>query len=304
MKRFLNWAVIGLVAGFGMIGCDLLGPVDDDSVTIKINTPLTTITGGSFDFVDATVSGNVEITSITVTVETEDGASVSTDLIKVDKRTMPTGEEKITIKEDGDMEVRINVYADACEGDYVLTIKANAGSVSSTKTDTFTVTDAKDCSVPDGTPVTEVTINAGANSNADYGSSIDIDAGKAMMKSEAASNVSDIDLCYAYSGTNNVEKIGTAMWAEASGYTFADGWSNPPDIKFYKESMTSAEFDAVDTKEEIEALWDETKATASSYEADQGDVFLVETTEGTLAILRITSQEDGAAGSITIKVAK
>ncbi len=304
MKRFLGWALVGLVAGMGMVGCDLLSAVDNDTCDIKINNTLTTISGGAHDYVDATVTANVEITEINVTVTTKDGAEVSSSQITVDKQTIPTGEKKIVIKQNDDMEIKITVNASACNGDYILTLEAKAGSVSSSKEDTFTVSGAKDCSVPDGTPVTEVTINAGANKNTEYGSSIDIDAGKSMLMSEAAGKVADIDLCYAYSGAASVEKLGTAKWASDSKFDFATGWASPPNIKFYKVSMTAAEFAAVDTKEAIEALWDVTKATANNYEAAEGDVFLVETTDGALAILRISSQDAGNGGSITMKVAK
>jgi hypothetical protein len=304
MKRFLGWALVGLVAGMGMVGCDLLSAVDNDTCDIKINNTLTTVSGDSYVYVDATVTANVEIEKINATVTTKDGADVPSSEIKVEKQTIPTGEKKIVIKQNGDMEIKITVDATACDGDYILTLEATAGSVSSSKEDTFTVSGAKDCSQPDETPLTESEISAGANKNTEYGSSIDIDAGKSMLASEAADKVADIDLCYAYSGVASVEKLGTAKWALDGGFDFADGWSSPPNVKFYKVTMTEAEFTAVDTKEAIEALWDATKATANNYTAAEEDVFLVETTEGALAILRISSQVEGNAGSITMKVAK
>lgn len=304
MKRFLGWALVGLVAGMGMVGCDLLSAVDNDTCDIKINNTLTTVSGDSYVYVDATVTANVEIEKINATVTTKDGADVPSSEIKVEKQTIPTGEKKITIKQNGDMEIKITVDPSACDGGYILTLEATAGSVSSSKEDTFTVSGAKDCSQPDETPLTESEISAGANKNTEYGSSIDIDAGKSMLASEAAGKVAVIDLCYAYSGVASVEKLGTAKWALDGGFDFAASWSAPPNIKFYKESMTAAEFAAIDTKEALEARWDATKATENNYTATEGDVFLVETTEGALAILRISSQVEGNAGSITMKVAK
>ncbi|MBN1760422.1 MAG: hypothetical protein JW863_18990 [Chitinispirillaceae bacterium] len=292
MKKFLGWTLAGLVVGLGMVGCDLLGPVESTSPTITLDA-IGSIDAGTFKNIEGKVTAGEDITQIKYQITTATGGSVSTITVE---GPSSASSDKIEFK--GNDVIKISVSSSAAEGDYILKITATAGVTSSAEFD-FSVSGGST-----GTPVTEVTINAGANQNNDYGSSIDIDAGKAMIKSEAASNVSDIDLCYAYSGVNSVEKLGTAAWAVASDYTFADGWANAPDIKFYKVSMTADEFAAVDTKEEIDDLWDASKATANSYNAAEGDVFMVETTEGTLAILRITSQIDGAAGSITMKVAK
>lgn len=301
MKKLTVFLVTGILAGMSFIGCDMLNPEEEDEDEVSITlTTFSTISGGSYVDIEATVDANVEITDIEVEV-TKDGAEVSDDKIGIQKQQMPAGEDKIEIKKSGDMEIRVSVDDNACDGDYVFTITATAGSATATKTNDFSVTDAMDCT---GTAVTTTTINAGANKNTTYGSSIDLDAGVAMMSSEAANNVADIDLCYAYSGANDVEKLGNAEWAKASGYNFASSWSNPPSVKFYTVTMTEAEFDAVATKEAIEAMWDAADATEISYEADEGDVFIVETTDDAIALIRISDQTDGDAGSITIKLAK
>jgi hypothetical protein len=193
----------------------------------------------------------------------------------------------------------IAVGATAAAGTYKLQLVVTAGPVA-TLAFAFEVNGTTG---PVGTPVTTAEVIAGANSNTAYGSSIDLDLGVAWKMADAATNVPKIDLCYAYAGVAGSEKLGTATWAKASLFDFAKNWESPTSVKFYKQVMTSAQFDAITTKEQIPAFV-ETLATAASYEVAAGDVFLVKTTENVIALIRITAQAPGAAGTISIKLAK
>jgi hypothetical protein len=298
MKKLTVSLVTGILAGMSFIGCDMLNdPVDDDTVDISLTT-FSSITAGSYVDVVATVDANVEITEISVEV-TKDGAEVSDDLIDIQKQQMPSGEKKIQIKENGDMEVRINVDDNACIGDYVFSITATAGSANETKTNTFSVSGGRDCS---GTAITTKTLEAGANQNSTLGSSIDLDGGEVWKMSAAASHVSEIDICYSHTASNG-DKVGSPYWAQESDYDYALAWDNPPQTEMHEVSISSATFDGITTAEEIEDLWEASSGTIS-LTVVQGDIFIVKTTENAYALVRVTEQTPGATGSITIKVAR
>ena len=127
----------------------------------------------------------------------------------------------------------------------------------------------------------------------------------AWLSAEAAGNVAEIDLVYAYSNTDAVEKLFSPAHAKVSGYTFASGWESPNGTKFYKVLAYGAtEFNAVTTAEEILELWNEPSAEGTSIAAAQGDVFIAETNQDAIVLLLIHAQAAGSAGSITIKTAK
>jgi hypothetical protein len=174
-----------------------------------------------------------------------------------------------------------------------------AGSAEATQTQTFTITGGTS-----GTPVSvSAALTVGSNGNATEGSSIDLDIPEVYSMSEAANHVSDLDLCYSYSGVASADKIFTPSHAKASDYTYASGWSNPPTTSFIKTSLTPAEFDDISTAEEIEALWTGTP-TETSEVCEEDDVFIVKTTEDVYVLVLISEQTPGKTGTITIKVAK
>lgn len=299
MKKLAVFLMTGILAGISFIGCDMLNPTDEDEVTITLTT-FSSIEGGSYEPVTAVIDANVEITSVSVSV-TKDGEAVTSG-VTIEKQNMPTGEEKIEVKESGgDMKIEVKVAADACEGDYVFTISAKAGSAEVSKTNDFTVTNAKDCSVPEGTPVETMTLEAGANKNSSLGSSIDLDGGDVWKMADAANHVSEIDICYSHTASNG-DKVGSPTWAKASNYDYAKNWDNPPETEMHAVSISSTTFDGIATVEEIEDLW-ESSSAAVSLTVEEDDIFIVKTTEGEYALVRITEQTAGETGSITIKVA-
>ena len=301
MKKILGIAMAALVLGIGFVGCDLSPVSINDEVTISLGD-ITSITAGSEHNVTATVKGNVAIDDITIRITNDANQNVTTSMFTISKQNFSYGtKEKIEVGNNKDMYIRVTPKTDACNGTYTLEMTATAGSAVSTQKDNFTVTGGQVCNGPStGTPVDTATVIAGANSNATHGSSIDLDGGVAWKSGDAANNVSKIDLCYAYSGVNNVEKIGTPAWAKISDFAFARNWTNPPATKFYKVNMTAAEFNAITTKEDMPAF-NESSATATSYNCATGDVFIVKTTENAIALIRIAEQVSGASGTITIK---
>ena len=299
MKKVL--AVAGACAVMGLIGCDLNPLSNDDSVSIDLTT-FTSIPAGATHDVVATIDGSVSISQndIDGSVVMLDGSSATG--VTVSKSTF-TEDKKITIKPtNGDMHMEIEVADDACNGQYVFTLTATAGSVTSIKKDTFTVSGGVNCDEPQGTAVVTKTIAAGSNGNSTLGSSIDLDLGVAYKMSDAASKVAQLDICYSTTGTG-VDKIGSPYWAKASEFDYAVNWASPVDTKFYKTTLTKAQFNEITTQEEIPAFVT-ASATASSYEAAAGDVFIVKTTENAIVLVLVDEKVAGKTGSITIKTAK
>jgi hypothetical protein len=132
---------------------------------------------------------------------------------------------------------------------------------------------------------------------------MDLDAGAVYTSAQAASHVAELDLCYSYSGVTSQDKIGTPSWATASQYSYAVNWTNPPTTEFIKTSLTSAQFNAIATVEEITALWVGTPITTSS-PCVANDVFVVKTTANAYVLILISAQTPGATGNITVKLAK
>lgn len=302
MNKLFTVSIAALGLGFSMLGCDLLPTAVDDSVKISIDAIQTIGSVGTLD-VKGSVEGSVEITSVEPKVYDATGADVTGTIVKVSRSVLPTGKKKIDLKTD--LGLKLEILSTTCNGSYTLKIVAKAGTAESTQPAAFTVAGVKDCSVinPQGTPVVTATLEAGSNSNATLGSSIDLDAGVVYLSAAAASHVAELDLCYSFAGTTNIDKLGTPSWAKASDFNYAKNWTNPPATKFYKTALTKAQFDAIDTKEKIPAFV-AASATEISYEAKLNDVFIVQTTSNATVLVLINAKTDGAAGSITIKTSK
>jgi hypothetical protein len=291
--------VVSLAAlGIGFMGCD--NPLsNDDTVSIELNAVPTITANTTYYDIVATVNGSVAITNVTPSIKRIDGGD--TTGISFDQSATPS-KEKISIKATGgDMSITMNFASTTCNGDYVLTLTATAGTVQTSQKSTFTVTGKTDCSIPDGTPIVTTTLTAGANKNSEYGSSIDLDGGVVWKMADAATNVAKIDLCYAHASTG-ADKLGTTAWATASLFDFAKAWTTASTAKFYLTDLSAAEFDEITISEEIPDFVD-ASAIASS-EALPDDVFIVKTTEGAIVLVKITAQTPGEAGTITIKSAK
>lgn len=298
MNKLFPILIILLALGLGLIGCGLTEPEDDDKVAVSVS-PIPEITSVSNQPIEGDISGNVEITDITYTVL--NSARTEDKTITVSRNNVPPGKKKLDLKDD--LAVVLKVTEQTCNGTYELQITVTAGSATSTKPVSFTVSGAKDCSGPVGTAVVTATINAGSNGNTALGSSIDLDAGIAYKSNDAASKVADIDLCYSFSDKVNQDKLGSPYWAQLSGYGYAALWADPPQTKFYKTALTKDTFDAITTKEQIPPF-DAAKATASSYVVAANEVYQVQTTAGANVLILINAKVDGKAGSITMKTAK
>lgn len=282
------------------VGCTSVESINDE-VDISINE-IEYITAGESKYIEGTIEGTNEINpnDIDIYIKDDYGDIIDKEDFYIERLSISPS---TSIDLRNDLELKIVTKSSACNGSYFLSINVEGeGTNKSFKAIPFVIIEGYDCNE---TPLATFVLEAGANENTELGSSIDFDGKKVYLMSEAASKVAKIDLCYAYSGTNKVEKIGTPYWAYKSDYDFAKDWGeSAPNIKFYKVSMSKDEFKDIISVEELEDMWDPSLASESSYEVSTGDVFMLETTEDVIALILIEDQEKGTRGKITIKVAK
>ena len=209
MKRFLAWTMAGLMAGLGMVGCDLLGPAEDTSPTITLDE-IGSIDAGTFKNIKGKVTASEDITQIKYEITTATGGSVSTITVE---GPSSASSDKIEFKDNN--AIKINVSSSATAGDYLLKITATAGVTSSAEFD-FTV---------NGSSAVTLTEKSGMIANI-YGpdtGSFDLVNGKriAADASDAAKDLMDLSL----KGEGFAGKVGSgngATFATASASDYTD----------------------------------------------------------------------------------
>jgi hypothetical protein len=292
MKKLFTLIFVGaLISMWG--GCDT-SPTDPSVITITITSIGAVVVGGAAGEVVGEIESDGELSAVTMKVLDASDNDVSANFT-VNFTSAYVGEKKVKLKDD--MSTTVAAKTGVAAGTYKLQITATAGTIEQVTSKTFPVTGG-------GTPVDTGSVIAGANSNATYGSSIDLDQPKAMLTAEANQNVSKIDICYAFSGTENVEKLFSPHHAKASNYNFAAAWANPNQTKFYKTTLNATQYAAITTKEQVTQQWTEPSAVGTSVACAQGDVFIAKTEQGAIVLMLISAQTAGASGTINMKVAK
>jgi hypothetical protein len=291
MKKLLALiSAVGLVAM--MNGCGLNDPASKVDISITSIGPVAA--GGGAAIVEGTIEADSIITNVDMTVlNSTDGDFKSNFTLYW--TTGYTGKEKADLKVD--MSTTVAAKSTTPSGTYKLKITGSSGGITTSSTKEFTVTSV-------GTPVTVATVEAGANKNTTLGSSIDLDEPKVMLMEESTTNLSTVDICYAYSGTDGTEKLFSPHHAKASAYTFTANWGTPNETKFYKTFLTPTQYDAITTKEQVQAEWSEPEIAATSIDCAKDDVFIAKTDQGAIVLMLITSQTPEATGKIDLKIAK
>jgi hypothetical protein len=287
MKRaisLLGTALMGMVI---LNGCGALNPINEDAADINFTTVTLNLEAGSG--VNSSFAGKIDCSvapAFTYDVLNASGTSAKANFTVA--LTNPT-EKK------ADFTGTIQALAAATAGNYTFKVTATAGTANKFDTLSLVVTSA-------GTPVTVATVTLGSNNNAAAGS-VDLDAMVIYKGAEAASKLADIDLCYAFSGTDNVDKLFSPAQAKASSFTFTSTWTGTPNsTKFYK--LPGQSFDAITTVAQLEALWVEGSAQTASLAAVKNDVFIAKTNLNKIVLLLINDQTPGASGTIVLKSAK
>jgi PKD repeat protein len=148
--------------------------------------------------------------------------------------------------------------------------------------------------------LTETSLSVGADENTTLGSSIDLDVPAVLLPTAARNSAAQVDLVYANSFATSSDKLGSPLWAQ-NNVSFVTGWAVYNDTKFYKASTS---YESVTTQDQLKALWDVSKATASSIDVVANDVIIAKTDVGAIVLIKIVTQTPGATGRIDIKVAK
>lgn len=287
IKKLLTGVTTACVLSLGMLGCDLNPVSDDDEVSIEL-TGISSITAGSGQAITAKVKGNVAITSIDVEIFDTTGDNLTDISFEVQKSNL-SGDEK-EVKVGDDMSITVTPDEQACNGRYILKMTAVAGSASTTKSDTFTVTGGEDCSEPVEDPLTEKEVTLG-NQDASAGSALDVDAMTVYKTSECVESVrGDIDAWFGIVGGN------ATMMSPASATQFAPkNWTVKNDTKFLKVEKN---FDDIEFQSEIDALWTGTGSGSVSIAA--GDVVVIKTVDGDYRLLKVESASNATTGSVTV----
>jgi stress response protein SCP2 len=149
--------------------------------------------------------------------------------------------------------------------------------------------------------LTEASLSLGADQNTTLGSSLDLDVPSVLLATAARNSAAQVDLIYANSFATNSDKLGSPLWAQ-NNVSFVANWAVYNDTKFYKPAGTT--YESVTTPAQLSALWNVSRATASSIDVVADDVIIAKTNEGAIVLIKIVTQTPGATGRIDIKVAK
>lgn len=173
-------------------------------------------------------------------------------------------------------------------GTYQLAV-ANASDPSETAvSNRFAVAFAPD---PNAAWKPEGAFTAGAQENSSHGTALDLDAMRAMLYSEAAQKQTLIDLLFVYSG-GSLKLMSPVAAKHASDLTYADGFDDAKikDVKIVKAgakpASPAAGRSAFNAGPQVNSI---------NVAAGQG--FLVKTTDGNLAWLKVESIQGGSAAS-------
>ncbi len=296
MKKVLALLCLGLAVSF-FAGCNDSSPTSPSGNSVSFSNLAVTPdsiynVSSAFGTINGIMTGTSTITNYTLTVH-KNGSDVSTLFLILD-----TCVQKTVVDLKVDAQARIYAHHGAVPGKHYLIFTAMIGSK--------TFTDSVAFIVP-GDLYTESVV-AGSNQSL-QGNSIDLDEPAIYADSNSAANLSVIDLCYANSsganGIPNGDYLFSPDKAKALGLNFTGTWTGTPNTTvFYKlQNFTGAAFDTIYTKAQVAALWTDPVGPTPYAKCSLGDVFIAKTEMGATALIYITAQTPGSAGTVTLKIA-
>lgn len=294
LKKVL--AVTGIAAVLMFNGC-LLDSEEGNSISFKTITVTDTVRVGSGAIpVTGVLEANSDITNVQFKV-LKGGSDVTTsfDVYFVSA----SGKSKIDLEDQGTT-IRATGTS-LTSGTYQLEISGDVnGEISSTKI-SFQVKNGSGTTDPEP-DLTESTITVAGHGHASMGSSFDLDNGDVLLSSAATAANSGVDLVYTYSNSLGSPVLLTPVYAKnESGIGAFSGWVSPNNTQFH---LVNADFDAITTKAEVEALFDASQVSSSGREpCAAGDVFVVKTDTGAYALLQMETVSSDDSGTANIKYA-
>ena len=298
MKKLLSLLSVGMLVAMWS-GCGVTNPAS--SVTIKITNIGAVVIGGASGQVTGTIETDSLLTNVTMKV-LNGSTDVSTNFT-IYYTSAYKDKKSADLQTDMSTTITALATATATAGTYTLSITGEAGSITSTTTKDFTVTGGTV-----GTPLDTATLIAGSNQAA-AGSSIDLDEPAIYNSAASVANVSKIDLCYSYTPGVGSIAAGDYLYspdqAQASGYSYTSGWTTTPNSTlFYLTNLTAAQYNAINTKEQVAALWTAPSGPTPYVLCTAGEVFIAKTDQNAIVLILISAQTPGATGTISLKIAK
>jgi hypothetical protein len=289
MKKVLALLCVGLVTAF-FAGCGTTSPTNPPGNSVSFaNLGVTSVYALSSAF------GTSTITNYTLSAHDKRGSDVSASFLLSDTIVQ---QKVVDLKVDA--QAKIYAHSGTSPGKYYLIITAMIGTQTFIDSVAFNVV---------GNIYTD-SLAAGSNLST-LGNLIDLDEPAIFTPANvtAMDNLSAIDLCYAHTTGANGIPAGDYLFspdqAKLSTLNFTSNWTGTPNsTAFYKlQNFTGADFDTVYTKAQVAALWTDPIGPTPYALCTQGDVFIAKTDQGAIALIHITAQTPGAAGTITLKIA-
>ncbi|HEX2959577.1 MAG TPA: hypothetical protein VHO70_22265, partial [Chitinispirillaceae bacterium] len=279
MNKLFTVSIVALGLGLGLMGCDLLGPADADEVSITLGA-IPAITSVSNQIVTGNVDANVEITSITPVIKDASGNTVIT--ITTTKNNVTGTQKKIDLKTD--LALTLVVGAQTCNGTYTLELTAVAGSASTSKPVTFTVSGVKDCNQVIQPTLAQTEVTMGSWKSTANGSSLEADELKVYKGAELTDALrAEIDVWFSNTADGHAW-LWSPKKAAAASYTPKD-WAVQNETKFV-EITGSVTFESITTQAQIDAQWNASSAK-EFVDIVAGDLVVVKTNKGANRLLKI-----------------
>ncbi|MDB5048759.1 MAG: hypothetical protein JWO30_1830 [Fibrobacteres bacterium] len=298
MKKVLALHSVALMVAL-LTGCnETTSPTDPAGNSVSFSnlavSPDSIYTVSSaFGRINGTLTGTSTITAYTFTVHGKNGVDASS-MFEIDDSVV----QKKVVDLNADANARIRGLFGVTRGKYYLILKATSDGKVSTDSVAFTVIQPTD--------LVTTTLVAGSNQSVE-GSSIDLDEPAIYTAATSAANLTAIDLCYAHSTGANGIPAGDYLFspdkAKSTGNNFTSGWTGTANATAFYKLQNFPGFDTVYTKADVAALWTEPTEPTPDALVASGDVFIAKTEQGAIAIIQITAQTPGGAGTITFKVA-
>jgi hypothetical protein len=147
---------------------------------------------------------------------------------------------------------------------------------------------------------------AGAQSNANYGSSIDLDDFEAHTITEAKTMTGAIDLIFAYStalagGSSAIYSPDSAKYGinGSSGFDFMQDFNNPNHTVIKSVIVNAA---TITTKAKLDSLWDVGSPVLNGrLTVATGSTFLARSNQDRIVLVHVTGLTTGANGTANMK---
>jgi hypothetical protein len=149
-------------------------------------------------------------------------------------------------------------------------------------------------------------LTTGAQSNANYGSSIDLDGFVAHTITQAKTMTAEIDLIFAYStalagGSSAVYSPDSAKYGinGSAGFDFMADFNNPNHTVIKSVIVVAS---TIDTKAKLDSLWDVGSPVLNGrLTVATGSTFLARSNQDRIVLVHVTSLTTGANGQAALK---